>query len=262
MPLASRYVAYWALPTWWAAKNFAPHCSVNVETGMIAASPTSPRIIIGFFTTTFQSARCAGGTWGRAPPRVTRSHSGTHASAISASPMNDARQPSQAPMPIAIGGASAEPTDMPANSRAMPRARSAGGSTACTVCAPAGSDGASTAPSASRSPRNERKPIASECAAAHTDHATTPHNRARRAPSRSHQRAASGPASRYMTENAEPSQAYCVFVRCRSAVIVGASAESAWRSRYDSVIAAVAASVMVQPRRVMTTAAPRSSAPA
>src|SRR6185312_351118 len=113
---------------------------------------------------------------------------------------------------------------------------------------------ASTAPRNRRSTRNDTNPTASECAAAAADHASTPSSSARFAPSRSHQRAASGPASRYATENAEPSQPYCVLVSLRSAVIVGASAERAWRSRYDSVIAAVAASVMVQARRLVRAA--------
>ena len=63
---------------WCAAKNFAPHCSVNVETGMIAASPTSPRIIARSRSTSRQSARFTGATCGSAPPRVTSCQIGTH----------------------------------------------------------------------------------------------------------------------------------------------------------------------------------------
>ena len=162
--------------------------------------------------------------------RVESHQSGSHAAASSAVPTKAHRQEERVATAMASGGASIAPTDMPTKSIEVPRAWASSGRVRRTIWTPAGNEGDSATPRASRSASRTPNAGASAWSAATRDQRRMAAGRLRRAPSRSTSAPAKGAAARYAIENPALSQPYEASSMCSAFVTVGASTESVCRS--------------------------------
>jgi hypothetical protein len=137
---------------------------------------------------------------------ATRIQSGTQAKPIAETQKNACRQPNADASATAMGGHTAEPSELPMYRRPIPRARSLKGSTRCTVCVAQAKEGATASPAPARRTRRTKKLGTSACSPMTAEETASVAANPKRGPMRCIKRAVGNEPKRYADANADESQ--------------------------------------------------------